>query len=55
MEALELACRIGKVARALVWHRALNARGPQDDEGEFAGAPLESLVGLLDDSYLGRT
>lgn len=55
VETLELACRIGKVARALVWHRALSARGPQDDEGRFASAPLESLVGLLDESYLGKT
>lgn len=52
VEALELACRLGKVARALVWHRALTAGGPADD-GEFAGAPLETLTSILDDSYLG--
>lgn len=52
VEALELACHVGKVARALVWHRALTAEGPADT-GEFAGAPLETLATLLDESYLG--
>ena len=53
VESLELACRVGKVARALVWHRALTANGSQDDEGRFAGAPLETMAALLDDSHVG--
>jgi Phosphotransferase enzyme family len=52
VEGLELACRVGKIARALIWDRALRALG-YDEAGEHAGAPLESLGSLLDDSYLG--
>lgn len=52
VEALELACHVGKVARALTWHRALGAEG-YDEAAEFADAPLESLSSLLDESYLG--
>jgi Phosphotransferase enzyme family len=50
--ALELACRVGKVARALTWARAVSALG-DDEAGEFAGAPLHNLGSLPDDSYLG--
>jgi hypothetical protein len=49
--ALELACHVGKVARALTWQRALRVLGP-DDRAEFAGAPLSSLSHLRDASYL---
>jgi hypothetical protein len=44
---LELACWIGKVARALVWDRALHS-----EPGEFAGAPLETLFSLRMNSWL---
>lgn len=49
---LQLACRVGKIARALTWDRALKAQG-YDQAGEFAGAPLKCLVSLLDESYVG--
>jgi hypothetical protein len=49
VEWLELACRVGKVARALTWHRAVGTAG-----GEHAGAPLEAMMSLLDETYLGR-
>lgn len=52
VEALELACRVGKITRALTWNRAMEAAG-QDADEQFAGAPLESLRSLLDDSHLG--
>jgi hypothetical protein len=52
VEALELACHVGKAARALTWARAVRALG-DDEGGEFAGAPLHSLGSLLDHSYLG--
>lgn len=44
---LDLACWIGKVARALVWERALHG-----DPGEFARAPLETLWSLRMNSWL---
>ncbi|QNE18487.1 phosphotransferase [Kribbella qitaiheensis] len=44
---LELACWIGKVARALVWDRALH-----QEPGEFAGAPLRTLASLRMNSWL---
>jgi hypothetical protein len=53
VETLELACRVGKVARALTWERA--TRELADEGGEHADAPLETMGSLLDDSYLGRT
>jgi aminoglycoside phosphotransferase (APT) family kinase protein len=53
VDALELACRVGKVARALTWERA--TRELADEGGEHADAPLETMGSLLDDSYLGRT
>jgi hypothetical protein len=49
---LQLACRVGKIARALTWHRALAAQG-YDQAGEFSGAPFKCLASLLDDSYVG--
>jgi len=52
VETLELACRVGKIARALAWHRSLSAQG-YDQSGKFAAAPLRCLTSLLDASYLG--
>jgi len=49
---LQLACRVGKIARALTWDRALKAQG-YDQAGEFASAPLKCLASLLDESYVG--
>jgi hypothetical protein len=40
---VELACRVGKVARALTWDWAVRAEGPA---GEFGRAPLETLLAL---------
>ncbi len=54
VDALELACHVAKVARALVWLRALVATEPgSEDEARFADAPVESLGWLLAPSYLG--
>jgi hypothetical protein len=52
VETLELACRVGKVARALTWERATRELAAG---GEHADAPLQTMASLLDDSYLGRT
>jgi hypothetical protein len=49
---LELACRVGKAARALTWDRAVRAQ-EDGDSGDFAGAPLHCVGSILDDSYLG--
>jgi Ser/Thr protein kinase RdoA (MazF antagonist) len=49
---LRLACHVGKIARALTWHRSLSEQG-YDQAGEFATAPLRNLGALLDDSYVG--
>jgi hypothetical protein len=51
VEALELACQVGKVARALIWQRALVAM--RGEAGEHAEAPLKSMASLLSESYLG--
>ena len=48
---LELACRAGKIARALTWARATQDASPGD---EWARAPLLTLASLLDASYLQR-
>jgi Ser/Thr protein kinase RdoA (MazF antagonist) len=53
VETLELACRVGKIARALVWDRAVRALAPDEVDDEWARAPLVTLSSLLDDSYLG--
>lgn len=47
---VELACWVGKVARALVWQRALLAQG-HDQAREFADAPRRHLAALLADSW----
>jgi hypothetical protein len=54
VEELELACRVGKIARALTWHRATSPYAPDEVEERWLGAPLESLASLLEDSWLGR-
>ena len=54
--AVELACRVGKVARALTWLRATSAIRPGDETRDyFRRAPLESLSGVLDADWFGRT
>jgi hypothetical protein len=52
IRVLELATRVSKVARALVWHRALASFGGESAV-EYAGAPFRTLTTLLDESYLG--
>ena len=52
VETLELSCRLGEIARALVWARALGQYGEQAPDS-FQSAPVEHLSGLLDRSYLG--
>ncbi len=56
VETLELACRVGQIARALIWHRAVQT-GPDDDaaavDQDFLRAPFETLAAVLDDRYLG--
>ncbi len=43
---LELACWVGKVARTLVWDRALHTQG-HDQAREFVDAPRQHLTALL--------
>jgi hypothetical protein len=50
---LELACRVGKVARALTWQRSVQESDPDEIDEFYASAPLRCLRSLLDDSYLG--
>jgi Phosphotransferase enzyme family len=51
VEELELACQVGKVGRALSWHRALRMSG-DEEAGEFADGPLVALGSLLSGSWL---
>jgi hypothetical protein len=56
VETAELACRVGKVARALTWHRAV-ATAPDADEDtppdpRFVSAPLDCLASVLDEGFL---
>jgi Phosphotransferase enzyme family len=53
VETLELACRVGKVARALIWDRAVRSSVPSEIDEFYARAPLLSLRSLLDDSHAG--
>ena len=50
-ETLALACRVATIARALTWHRALQAARDQGEpvDPEWATAPLETLATLLDE------
>jgi hypothetical protein len=50
---LEVACHVGKVARALTWARAVAQSDRSELNDHFATAPLACLRSLLDDSYLG--
>jgi hypothetical protein len=54
-ELLELACHVAKIARALTWHRALQAAREQGEpvDPEWADAPLQTLATVLDAHYLG--
>jgi aminoglycoside phosphotransferase (APT) family kinase protein len=54
-ELLELACHVAKIARALTWHRALQAAREQGEpvDPEWADAPLQTLAMVLDAHYLG--
>jgi hypothetical protein len=45
---LELACRVGKVARALTWDRALRT----DPSSDYRDAPLKCLAALLDNTWI---
>jgi Phosphotransferase enzyme family len=54
VESLELACRVGKIARALTWHRSVSAFSPDEVEERWLSGPSESLFSLLEDSWLGR-
>jgi hypothetical protein len=51
VEELDLACRVGKVGRALSWHRALRMGGAEE-AGEFGDAPLRALRSLASDSAI---
>jgi aminoglycoside phosphotransferase (APT) family kinase protein len=51
VEELELACRVGKVGRALSWDRALRMGGAEE-AGEFGDAPLRALGSLLSESAI---
>jgi hypothetical protein len=51
---LELACRVGKIARALTWQRSVSAYDPDEVEERWLSGPSESLFSLLEDSWLGR-
>ncbi|WP_116949117.1 phosphotransferase [Jiangella endophytica] len=46
---LELACRVGRIGRSLVWLRAVRADG-FERAGAFARAPLQTLAALLAES-----
>ncbi|RIQ23162.1 hypothetical protein DY240_12910 [Jiangella rhizosphaerae] len=48
---LELACRVGKIARSLVWLRAVRSEGFAN-AGAFQRAPLQTLAALLAESPL---
>lgn len=52
VETLELACRVGQIARALVWARAVGEMGAAAPD-TYERAPMEYLANLLDASYLG--
>jgi hypothetical protein len=47
VETLELACRIGRIARALVWQRAIRAFGAEPIDEQWRSAPGEWLRSLL--------
>jgi hypothetical protein len=51
VDTLQLACQVGKAARALTWARAVEAAGAAGSE--FADSPFVALTGVTNDSYLG--
>jgi hypothetical protein len=55
VETLELACRVGKVSRILIWDRSLAAARDQNVHvpDDWTTAPLESAASILDDDHLG--
>ena len=54
VETLELACRVAKIARALVWDRALLAAREQGEpvDPRFADAAMQTLASIRDAPYL---
>lgn len=53
VHTLELACRVSKAARALVWVRALRTLSAEDAP-HYARAPYRWLSSVLDESHLGN-
>ena len=55
VETLELACRVAKIARVLIWERSLRAALDEGVEVDatWLTAPLESAASIFDDDYLG--
>lgn len=53
VETLALACRVGQIARALVWARAVGEMGEAAPD-TYQTAPMEYLANLLHPSYLGH-
>jgi hypothetical protein len=49
VEDLELACRVGKIARSLIWERTVRA---DPDEERWRSAPFITLAAILDESYM---
>ena len=53
-EAVVLACELGKVARSLVWARAVAPMPPDEDDPDgFRTAPVDWLLEVLDRSAVG--
>ncbi len=53
VDTLELACRLGKIARTLTWERAYRAARPDQIDERWLSASFETLASLLGDPYLG--
>ena len=53
VEAVELAGRVAKIARALVWHRSVRLAKPGEIADEWFDGPAEALLTLLDDTWRG--
>ena len=52
-EVVDVACEVGKVARSLVWRRAVAPMPPDaDDPDDFRGAPVAWLLELLDGPFV---
>ena len=45
----------GKIARALTWQRAVTALAEEDVDDQWRRAPLETVISIAEESYLGRT